>query len=83
MFVPTKSIFRSKTFWTNLIGGVVVLLEYVDTINIPGGGEAIATALVLANLVLRYLTTQPVAVRTSKTVARDHRNPSEKRKVTT
>ena len=79
MFVPTKSIFRSKTFWANLLGGVLVLLEYLDTIDLPGGGEAIATGLVLVNLALRYLTTQPVTV-SGKVTDRDHQSPTTKRK---
>lgn len=78
MLVPTKSIFRSKTFWLNVLGGLVVLLEYVDTLDVPGGGEAIATALVLANIALRYLTTQPVTV-TGKTTDRDHRTGTKRR----
>jgi len=55
-----KSIFASKTLWFNLFGGLVALVPDVATkIPEPWG----ALVLVVGNILLRYVTTQPVALK--------------------
>lgn len=60
----TKSIFASKTFWVNLISGVVTFFEGQQFLDIiPDTVEPSLLALVFAlNIVLRYITSQPVAI---------------------
>ena len=57
-----KSLFATKTFWVNVISGVVAFLEGQQFIDIvPDQHEPEIAAVVFAlNIVLRYITTQPV-----------------------
>lgn len=57
-----KSLFATKTFWVNFVSGVVAFLEGQDLLNIvPDPWEPTIAAVVFAlNIVLRYITTQPV-----------------------
>jgi hypothetical protein len=53
----SKSIFKSKTLWANLLMGAAAFL-----LELPVGADiqvAVATAV---NVLLRYTTTQPVHV---------------------
>lgn len=57
--VDAKVWYLSKTLWVNILGGIVLLLDYLGTIGIE---EAwIAAALALANFIIRFLTSQPLA----------------------
>lgn len=59
--MPTsKPILSSKTVWWNLIAGAVQTLPGIAPM-IPQPWGALATAIV--NILLRYVTTQPVSVR--------------------
>lgn len=61
-----KSIFKSRTFWTNMlvlaagvvgyVGGHEVIQQYPQVVAISG---AVVGAI---NIVLRFLTTEPVKV---------------------
>ncbi len=54
-----KSIFQSKTFWLNAVAGLIQFLPGIaDQIPQPWGGLVLA----LANIGLRFITTQPVKV---------------------
>lgn len=63
-----KSIFQSKTMWVNwavfLLSCAVLVLEAVSqgTIELPvqADGALVALVLSMANVFLRYLTTEPV-----------------------
>lgn len=55
-----KKWYESKTMWANLVGGVIVLLEYVGTINVVDP-EVLAGVLIVVNIVLRVVTSQPIA----------------------
>lgn len=59
-----KSIFASKTFWVNAVAAVVALLESQDVLTwIPDAYETTIASVVFAiNIVLRYITTQPVSI---------------------
>lgn len=59
----TKSLFKSKTFWFNLITG---LLAVSDVLPIPVEYQALIVAL--GNVVLRFLTDKAVHVVTPKEV---------------
>lgn len=59
-----KSIFASKTFWTNLVAGVVALLEGQQVIDLFSAETLpyVAAFVFGLNIVLRYITTQPVSL---------------------
>lgn len=59
--VDPKNILKSKTFWFNAIAGVIGLAQQYglfEMIPAPYG----AAAVILGNLVLRVVTTQPVTI---------------------
>lgn len=63
-----KSIFASKTFWTNVLALAVLLIGVVIEQNasnpvLPKDWEGwLAMVLAAANVVLRFITSQPVKV---------------------
>lgn len=75
MWVPTKSMFKSKLFW---LGVAEIANGVADMVQNGQGWPDIMVGVLI--IVLRYYTAQPVAVRSGKTVARDHRKPTTKRK---
>jgi len=58
--METKSILKSKTFWINLLMALAVIIpELVDLgFNIPAKWSGLA--IVVVNLILRLMTTQPI-----------------------
>jgi hypothetical protein len=54
-FFTSKSIFTSKTFWGNILMGVLAVAEVLPP-------EWAAVLIPLANLGLRYFTVEPVHV---------------------
>jgi hypothetical protein len=56
----SKSILNSKTFWINLLMALAVIIpELIDLgFNIPAKWSGLA--IVVVNLILRLLTTQPI-----------------------
>lgn len=59
-----KSIFVSKTFYVNLIAGVVSFLEGQQVLDLFSAATLpyIAAAVFGLNIVLRYVTTQAVSI---------------------
>ena len=55
-----KSIFKSKTFWANIIAGIAVA---IPGLQLPIGMKAQVWILVGMNIVLRTITTEPVKLR--------------------
>lgn len=53
----SKSLFRSKTFWFNVLTAGAALL---DVIPLPPEYTAVAVGVI--NIALRFVTTQPVHV---------------------
>jgi len=53
---PVRKWFESKTIWFNLLGLVVVVLQYTQTIHV-GDPKMLESALLVANLLLRMVTT--------------------------
>jgi hypothetical protein len=54
-FFTTKSLFTTKTFWANILMGVLAVAEVLPP-------EWAAIVIPLVNLGLRYVTTEPVHV---------------------
>lgn len=51
-------IVKSKTFWFNLVSGVVLIVDALQGRVIPP--EASATIVAVGNIVLRLITTKPI-----------------------
>lgn len=66
-----KSIFVSKTFWFNIGAGVLeainAMLDPAQQVIPPELQPLFGMIVAVGNIVLRYLTTQPVAVIPSPT----------------
>lgn len=63
MLVPAKAIWKSKTFWFNLVGLVILAAEYLQTIELGEPAmQALGLVLVIGNGILRILTKQPVSI---------------------
>lgn len=56
----SKSMFKSKTFWWNMVSGVV---ELSGILSLPPGTATVIAAV--GNILLRRLTSTPVHVVTS------------------
>lgn len=58
----TKSLFQSKTFWVNLLGGIVTAVgTYADVIP-PKYAPIIMAVGGIANIILRTVTNQGVTI---------------------
>lgn len=57
----SKSIFKSKTFWLNLIVGSLGVFTDVYS-SVPGGSASVLGGLTTANIILRGITSQEVHV---------------------
>lgn len=70
--METKSILNSKTFWFNLVAGLVAISAYVDPELLTAMGfsadvqpkvlKLVGAAVAAGNVLLRFLTGQPVAM---------------------
>lgn len=59
--MDTKSIFSSKMFWVNAIMfGIEIFQSLSDTHVVPE--QWVLVGLPIANIILRWVTTQPVSV---------------------
>ncbi len=56
----TKNWFQSRTIWFNVVGLVVVILEYLGTINLPVNPEILTIALTVCNAILRFRTDEGI-----------------------
>lgn len=54
-----KKWYESKTLWINIFGFLIVVMEYAGTINI-GDPEALAAGIAVINVILRFITNQPI-----------------------
>lgn len=54
-----KPAIKSKTLWFNVIGGVIVLLQYLGTIHVIDI-NLLEGLLVVGNVVLRFITNTAV-----------------------
>jgi len=56
----SKSIFKSKTFWINLLMAMAVILPALaDIPELQFSAQAIASVMVVVNILLRLVTTKP------------------------
>lgn len=63
--IETKSIFKSRTFWINVILAVVAIAGTPEVTSLlgPSGLKYLMAAQSVGNIVLRYFTTQPVTIK--------------------
>lgn len=61
VFVKTKSIFISKTFWFNIIAMVVASTQAIMEQGLLDW-EILALIVTVGNVILRFITKQPVTV---------------------
>lgn len=70
--VQAKSMFKSKTFWVNLIVGTIALIseiqailpDFADVVTIPPiWGRRILLALAILNMILRRISDAPARFR--------------------
>jgi hypothetical protein len=59
--ILSKPILLSKTFWLNMVGLLILVVQYLSGVHyIPAG---IAEAIIaIGNLILRVVTVQPVSL---------------------
>lgn len=70
MTPPTgKAIWQSKTFWLNAISIVLAILAITEPTLIPIDPKMLLWITAVLNIVLRFLTNQPVSVTGSKSSA--------------
>ena len=63
-----KPIWKSKTFWFNILSGVLEVGQVVSGLNIiPPGTIAVAAALI--NIVLRRITNTPTTFTAPKEIS--------------
>lgn len=64
----SKSLFASKTFWINLLSGIVTVSGEASGIIPPAWSPYIAAAVGVANILLRLISNGPVHVTTPQVV---------------
>lgn len=57
-----KSIFHSKTFWVNLLGGIASVAGTASGVIPPHYVPVVMAAGGIANILLRLVTSQPVSM---------------------
>jgi hypothetical protein len=55
-----KSIFASKTFWVNALGGIVTTSGLASGYIPPKYAPAVVATGTIANILLRLVTNQPI-----------------------
>jgi hypothetical protein len=62
--VKKKRLFRSKTFWVNLVAGIGSVIAAVTNSEMLADNPEVAaygaTGLAVLNLILRFMTKEPV-----------------------
>ncbi len=61
--MESKSLFASKTFWVNAVGGLLIPIATANGINL--GAEDIAVIFAAVNIILRFVTSMPVHLKKS------------------
>lgn len=61
----TKSIWKSKTFWVNIVAGILTGIEVAGVTDMLSAGQqsSLAIGVIVANIIMRWLTVQPVTIR--------------------
>jgi hypothetical protein len=57
----TKKFYESKTFWVNMVGLLVVVLQYTGRINLIDN-TTLASALAVVNIFLRFITNTAITL---------------------
>jgi hypothetical protein len=61
-----KSFLLSTTLWFNLVAGIVLFVNafgYADFVPIKELDEYVAVVITIVNIVLRFRTTEPIAIK--------------------
>ena len=58
-----KDFWKSKTLWFNLLAGVLIVAEMLGYSDFVADDAWLALVTAVANFVLRWVTSQPVALR--------------------
>ena len=61
-----KSIWTSKTFWFNILTGGLALVDQLSPMLPENLRGAIPTIVMVGNILLRFVTTQPVSISPTK-----------------
>jgi hypothetical protein len=66
--MPSKPFWESKVFWVNLVMAVIAILELAtDALPLPeGSGVWLVFIIGVLNIVLRFVTVQPVSLTDEK-----------------
>jgi uncharacterized membrane protein len=66
--MPSKPFWESKTFWVNLVLALIAILELAtDALPLPeGSGVWLVFIIGVLNIVLRFVTVQPVSLTDEK-----------------
>ena len=59
--MDSKSLFSSKTFWVNTIGGL--LIPVLSQMGVSVSADDIAVLFAAANIILRIITAVPVYIK--------------------
>ena len=58
-----KPFYKSKTFWLNIVGILVIVLQYTLSLNLLIDPALQALALAILNILLRFRTDEPIRLR--------------------
>lgn len=61
--VQTKTIWESKTFWLNLIGALVIILQLITSTHLVVDTDVQSILLAVLNILLRFKTNTAVTLR--------------------
>lgn len=62
--MDTKSIFKSKTLWANVLAGILIIAQEIGGVtpaNLDAGTQGVILSVV--NIILRLITKQPVKIK--------------------
>lgn len=63
-----KAVWKSKTVWANVIAIIIMVLGYITSVITVQNMTYFTISLSVLNLVLRYLTDQPIGLKDVKPV---------------
>ena len=63
-----KAVWKSKTVWANVIAIIIMVLGYITSVITVQNMTYFTISLSVLNLVLRYLTDQPIGLKDIKPI---------------